>query len=106
MPFAGMITRDSQSAGSQASQLSVVPVFAVSGAQDGTSPPPQWNEPLWQALAGNSNYPGPPNGGWAGSSTYWYLEDPSLGHDVWDTYRDFTTSAPLPMYDWLFSQGN
>ena len=76
---------------------------AVSGAGDTTSRVQDWNEPMWQALAGNSNYP-PAPGAEAASSSFWYLEDPALGHDVWNTYRDFSTSAPLPMYNWLFSQ--
>jgi hypothetical protein len=104
MPFAGVIERGGLTQ-SYINQLQAggVPVFAVSGAGDGTSRVQDWNEPMWQALAGNGNYP-PAPGAEAGNSSFWYLEDPGLGHDVWNTYRDFSTSAPLPMYNWLFQQ--
>jgi hypothetical protein len=104
MPFAGVIERGGLTqAYINQLQPGGVPVFAVSGAGDTTSRVQDWNEPMWQALAGNSNYP-PAPGAEAASSSFWYLEDPALGHDVWNTYRDFSTSAPLPMYNWLFSQ--
>lgn len=79
-----------------------VPVFAVSGANDGTSRVQDWNQPMWTALAGSSSYPGPPAGSQAPSSAFDYLQDPGLGHDVWDTYRPLPAGKPL--YDWLFSQ--
>ncbi len=105
LPFAGVMEINGFGAGptpAQVAALSVVPVFAVSGASDGTSNPPDWNQPLWQALAGNTSYPGPSAGGQAGASSFHYLQDPNLGHDVWDTYR--VLPAGKPMYDWLFSQ--
>jgi hypothetical protein len=105
LPFAGVMEINGFGSGptqAQVAQLASVPVFAVSGAQDGTSNPPDWNQPMWQALAGNDDYPGPPAGGQAGSSQFYYLQDPNLGHDVWDTYRPLP--AGKPMYDWLFSQ--
>jgi predicted peptidase len=105
LPFAGVLEIYGYGAGPSASdvaELQSVPVFAVSGGQDTTSVPADWNEPLWRALAGNSNYPGPSSGGQAGTSKFIYLEDPSQGHDVWDTYRPLP--AGKPMYDWLFSQ--
>jgi hypothetical protein len=82
--------------------LKSVPVFAVSGANDGTSLPQDWNQPLWTALAGNGNYPAPPSGAPAGASAFLYMQDPALGHDVWDTYR--LLPAGKPMYDWLFGR--
>jgi hypothetical protein len=105
LPFAGVIEMNGFGNGptaAQVSQLRNVPVFAVSGANDGTSLPQDWNQPLWQALAGNSSYPPPPSGAEAGSSSFNYMQDPALGHDVWDTYRVLPTGKPL--YDWLFSQ--
>jgi predicted peptidase len=105
LPFAGVMELDGFGSGpnaSQIAQLANVPVFAVSGAQDGTSLPADWNQPLWRALAGSSDYPAPPSGAQAGSSSFHYMQDPGLGHDVWDTYRPLP--AGKPMYDWLFSQ--
>jgi hypothetical protein len=105
LPFAGVMEINGFGSGptsAQVAQLADVPVFAVSGANDGTSLPQDWNQPMWSALAGNSNYPGPPSGSVAGSSSFLYMQDPNLGHDVWDTYRPLP--AGKPMYDWLFSQ--
>ena len=105
LPFAGVLEINGFGAGpaaSQIAQLKDVPIFAVSGAGDGTSRVQDWNQPMWQALTGNANYPGPPDGAQAPSSAFHYLQDPSLGHDVWDTYRPLPAGKPL--YDWLFSQ--
>lgn len=52
--------------------------------------------------ASAAGYPGPPNGGRAQSSPLYFLLDPNLGHDVWDTYRTFP--AAQPMLDVLFAQ--
>jgi len=101
LPFAGVMEIGGPTA-AQAMELALVPVFAVSGAQDGTSIPADWNQPLWRMLAGNSNYPPPPSGAQAGATSFHYLQDPGLGHDVWDTYRPLP--AGKPMYDWLFAQ--
>lgn len=104
LPFAGVLEINGFGAGptaAQIAQLKDVPVFAVSGANDGTSRVQDWNQPMWQALAGNGNYPGPPDGAQAASSAFHYMQDPSLGHDVWDTYRPLPAGKPL--YDWLFS---
>ena len=78
------------------------PISSALGANDTTSNPQDWNQPLWTDLAGNTNYPGPPSGAAAGNSAFHYMQDPNLGHDVWDTYR--LLPAGQPMYDWLFSQ--
>lgn len=105
LPFAGVMEINGFGSGptaAQIAQLRSVPVFAVSGAQDGTSLPQDWNQPMWQALAGNSTYPAPPSGAEAGTTGFHYMQDPSLGHDVWDTYRPLP--AGKPMYDWLFAQ--
>jgi hypothetical protein len=105
LPFAGVMELNgfgSGPTGAQIAQLARVPVFAVSGAQDGTSLPQDWNQPMWRALAANANYPAPPSGGAAGASSFRYMQDPGLGHDVWDTYRPLP--AGKPMYDWLFAQ--
>jgi predicted peptidase len=105
LPFAGVMEMNGFSKGptsAQIAQLEAVPVFAVSGANDGTSLPGDWNQPMWQALAGNASYPAPPSGAQAGTSSFHYMQDPNLGHDVWDTYRPLPAGKPL--YDWLFSQ--
>ena len=105
LPFAGVMEVNGFGSGptaAQVAQLASVPVFAVSGAQDGTSRPGDWNQPMWSALAGNADYPPPPSGALAGKSSFRYMQDPNLGHDVWDTYRPLP--AGKPMYDWLFSQ--
>ena len=104
LPFAGVLEINGYGAGptaGQIAQLSSVPVFAVSGGQDETSRIQDWNQPMWQALAGNTNYPGPGSGGQAGTSSFHYLQDPNLGHDV-SAY--FSLPAGKPMYDWAFSQ--
>lgn len=70
--------------------------LAINGSSDNqSSNPVLWNNPLWQDIAGNTNYPGPPTGGVAGSSPYHYLLDTTLGHDTWDTYYPLPTGAPL-----------
>ena len=105
MPFAGVLELNGFGSGptpAQIDQLKSVPVFAVSGAQDGTSLPQDWNQPMWQAIAGNASYPAPPGGAQAGASSFHYMQDPGLGHDVWDTYR--VLPAGKPLYDWLFAQ--
>ncbi|HEY1695956.1 MAG TPA: hypothetical protein VGG39_27500 [Polyangiaceae bacterium] len=105
LPFAGVMELNGFGAGptqAQIDALKEVPVFAVSGAQDGTSRPQDWNQPMWQALAGNATYPPPPAGAQAGTSSFHYMQDPNLGHDVWDTYR--VLPAGKPLYDWLFAQ--
>jgi hypothetical protein len=105
LPFAGVMELNGFGSGpsaAQIAQLASVPVFAVSGAQDGTSLPQDWNQPMWKALGGSANYPGPPSGAQAGTSSFRYMQDPGLGHDVWDTYRPLP--AGKPMYDWLFGQ--
>lgn len=89
---------------SQLSQIQGGPFdFAINGSTDTTaSMPSLWTDPLWTAIAGNSQFPGPPAGGVAGSSPYHYLKDTSLGHDVWTTYRPLPTGKP--MLDLLFGQ--
>jgi hypothetical protein len=103
LPFAGVLEYNGYNPATQeqANFVAQFPVFAVSGSGDTTSRVQDWNQPVWQHLTGNSNYPGYP-GARAGTSNFWYLEDPNLGHDVWDTYRPLPNGQPL--YDWLFSQ--
>lgn len=112
LPYAGQSAlrtpdpaRDSATIGRMAS----VPMWCVSGASDGTSPPEAYNRPMWRALAGNSNFPSASSAAAtrAGTSQFHYTEDPSLGHNVWSQnggkqYRLLPDGAPL--YDWLFSQ--
>ncbi len=80
-------------------QLRDVPVFAVHGAGDGESQP-NWDRALWHDYGGG-NDPGAPGAGAPGGAFH-YLEDPGLGHDVWDTYAGLPNGAPL--YDWMFAQ--
>jgi hypothetical protein len=64
-----------------------VPVWWVSGAQDGTSVPADWNLPTWRALSGNSSYPAPnssPAASQAGSSNLHFWLDPNIGHQQTD----------------------
>ena len=104
MPFAGNISRGSGLTNSQTAQVTGGGfIFAINGTGDTTSSNPvNWTSPLWQAITGNTNFPGPPAGGVAGSSPYHYLLDTTLGHDVWDTYRPLPTGQP--MLDMLFAQ--
>lgn len=106
MPFSGAVFRNGSTTPTAAQVAQVVGgggQFNVNGVGDtGTSSNPTlWSEPLWQAVAGNSNYPGAPAGGRAGSSPLYFLLDQNLGHDVWDTYRPLP--AGEPMLDILFA---
>jgi hypothetical protein len=80
-------------------QMRNVPVFAVHGSGDGTSQP-NWDRAMWHDYGGG-NFPGNPGAG-APNGAFHYLEDPGLGHDVWDTYAGLPNGAPL--YDWMFAQ--
>lgn len=83
-------------------RLRSVPLFAISGAQDTTCRPADFNDPLWTALAGNSQFPTQVPGATAGNSKFRYLRMPNLSHDTWDSLRPF--AAGKFAYDWLFSQ--
>ena len=103
MPFAGVIERygfgvDPPS--DVVARMRDVPVFAVHGSGDGTSQP-NWDRAMWHDYGGGDPLPGAPGAG-APSGAYHYLEDPGLGHDVWDTY--YALPAGKPLYDWLFAQ--
>ncbi len=112
LPYAGQIALRNPNPASDAATLARmkdVPMWAVSGASDGTSPPEAYNRPVWRALAGNSSFPSvsTADGARAGTSKFHYTEDPALGHNVWSQnggkqYRLLPDGAP--MYDWLFSQ--
>lgn len=112
LPYAGQIAlRNPNPAADTAtiSRMASVPMWCVSGASDGTSPPEAYNRPLWRALAGNAGYPSGSTAATtrAGTSQFHYTEDPGLGHNVWSQnggkqYRLLPDGAPL--YDWLFSQ--
>ena len=80
-------------------QMRDVPVFAVHGSGDGESQP-NWDRAMWRDYGGG-DVPGAP-GADAPGGAFHYLEDPGLGHDVWDTYAPLPGGAPL--YDWLFAQ--
>jgi hypothetical protein len=102
LPFAGVIERYGFGVNPPAdivTRMQNVPVFAVHGSGDGTSQP-NWDRAMWQDYGGGG-FPGNP-GAQAPSSAYHYLEDPGLGHDVWDTY--YPLPAGKPLYDWLFAQ--
>lgn len=97
---AGMLVRDGVTPASVLAQIQTVPIFAVHGISDTTSPL-TWDRAVWDSLSGGKPRPGAP-GARAGTSAFWYLEDATLGHDVWDTYTP--TGAGGPVYDWLFAQ--
>lgn len=106
MPFSGGIFRGGLNAptNTQTGQIQGGGLqLNVNGVGDtGTSSNPAlWTEPVWRAITGNSNYPGPPAGAAAASSPYHFLLDTGLGHDVWDTYRPMPTGTPL--LDLLFA---
>ena len=112
LPYAGQIAlRDPDPAKDSATiaRMASVPMWCVSGAGDGTSPPEAYNRPVWRALAGN-NSPSSASSAAAtraGTSQFHYTEDPGLGHNVWSQnngrqYRLLPDGAP--MYDWLFAQ--
>lgn len=100
LSYAGVIERYAGLPNDIEARMKVVPVFCVSGSGDNTSKPSDWNRLLWAAYAGNKNYPGYP-GARAGDSEYFYLEDPNLGHDTWDTYKVLPIAKPF--YDWAFT---
>jgi predicted peptidase len=82
MPLAGAHrTADPQAA---AEVLKTVPIWAIHGSQD-KEVSLDWDRAMARLLAGNA--------------TFRYTEDPSLGHDVWDTYY-----RQSRVWDWLFSQ--
>lgn len=85
------------------SALKTVPVFAIHGGNNDTNSPIAWDEGMWTAQGGSTPYPGP-NGKKAPNATFWYLEDPNLSHDVWDTYYSEPTSETF--WSWLFSSGS
>ena len=102
MPLAGVIERYGFGVDPPADvveRMRNVPVFAVHGAGDGTSQP-SWDRAMWADYGGGAA-PGAP-GAQAPNGAYRYLEDPGLGHDVWDTY--YALPAGKPLYDWLFAQ--
>lgn len=68
--------------------LAKVPIWAIHGAQD-TTVPLAWDENLYAAEQ-------------AGGGLMKLLVDPSLGHDVWDTYYVPPTSQTY--WSWLFAQ--
>lgn len=100
IPEAGMIVRSGVQPQNVLVQLHGVPIFAVHGAGDGTSPP-GWDRGIWDLFSGGKPRPGAP-GARAGDSQFHYLEDQARGHDVWDTYTP--NGAGRPIYDWLFAQ--
>lgn len=112
-PYSGQIYRSSvQYSGgtfvdkSIPQRMASVPLFCVSGKGDTTSPPENFNRPMWRDLAGNSNFPGP-NGARAGGSQYVYLEDQALGHDVWSAGNAYRLwPGCIPIYDWLYRKRN
>jgi hypothetical protein len=112
LPYAGQIAlRNPNPAQDSAtiSRMANVPMWCLSGANDGTSPPEAYNRPMWRALAGATPPPSAATAAasQAGTSKFHYTEDPGLGHNVWSQnggkqYRLLPDGAPL--YDWLFSQ--
>ncbi|MDB4966741.1 MAG: hypothetical protein JWN44_2430 [Myxococcales bacterium] len=102
MPLAGVIERYGfgvDPPGDVVDRMRNVPVFAVHGSGDGTSQP-NWDRAMWHDYGGGA-LPGNP-GAQSPGGAYRYLEDPGLGHDVWDTY--YALPAGKPLYDWMFAQ--
>lgn len=78
----------------QSNQMSTVPVWWFSGANDTTSYPSEWNDPMWNALSNNAAYPTAitsASSNQAGTSQMRYTRCPTCGHqdtdasggDVW-----------------------
>jgi hypothetical protein len=108
LPFAGQIWLRHPSPDQDPAtikRMRGVPMFMVSGSHDTTSDPNHFNRPFWTDMSGNTNYP-PPPGAKAGRTKLWYMEDPKLGHDVWNTYRQLAADGGHGdfLYNWLFSQ--
>lgn len=82
MPLAGRHATANPEAAAQA--LRAVPIWAIHGSQD-HEVGLDWDRTMARLLAG--------------SASFRYTEDPSLGHDVWDTYY-----RQSRVWDWLFSQ--
>lgn len=107
LPFGGAIFRGgiTSPTNPQLAQIQGGPFqFNVSGANDvaTSSNPTLWNEPVFRAITGLTNYPPGPLGGRAGSSPFFLLVDTGLSHDVWTTYRPLPAGKPL--LDLLFLQ--
>jgi hypothetical protein len=102
-PMAGVIERNGFGVGptpEQYAAMTGVPIFAVHGANDGTSQP-NWDLAVWSHFSNGAPTTGGPAGAQAGSSAFRLLFDPNLGHDVWDTYRPLPAGKPI--YDWLWN---
>ena len=72
---------------------------AIHGATDNDQPAAYFSLPLWNAVGGSGT---PSTWSRAGTTNYFLIVDPNLGHDTWDTYYSWPTSQFY--FNWLFSQ--
>lgn len=82
------------------------PIWNISGQNDGTSIPADWNLPVWTAITGNTNYPTAittASASRAGTSNYYLSYLPNVGHQQTDASGNpFATNSVI--LGWLFSQ--
>lgn len=101
-------------------RMASVPLFCVAGSGDngpGTGANNNaYERPVYTHFSGSSSYPAPPgaqggsiSGCQAGTSSYYYAEDTTLGHNTWSgnasghNYGLYPGDAK-PFIDWLFAQ--
>jgi hypothetical protein len=104
IPMAGVIERNGYGVGPTAAQFETitgVPIFAVHGAGDTTSPP-NWDLAVWAHFANGAPTVSGPAGAQAGTSAFRLLFDPNKGHDVWDSYCPLPAGKPI--WDWAAAQ--
>lgn len=79
-----------------------VPLWNISGQQDGTSIPAHWNLPMWQLLTNNTTYPTTINAATSQASGSQYLLSylPGVGHSGEDATGTFM-QATAPILNWL-----
>jgi hypothetical protein len=87
--------------------MAQVPVWWISGQNDGTSNPADWNLPMWRDQSGNTNYPAyltSAAASLAGSSKmhFWYVS--GVGHSPVDNSGNYMEANPTVL-NWLFAQG-
>jgi hypothetical protein len=83
-----------------------VPVWWISGQNDGTSVPSHWNALMWQKQAGNTSYPGEglsEASSKAGASNYHFSYPAGVGHSPTNNSGVYMQSTPTVL-NWLFAQ--
>lgn len=82
------------------------PAWWISGQNDGTSNPTDWNTLMWQQLAGNTNYPAQAvseAASRAGTSQYHFSYCAGVGHSPTNNSGVYMQSTPTVL-NWLFAQ--